>query len=176
MDGHLLEEVSQRPWERIIIPEYRLLQHTICKKQKKRTKRKDRVAREGEETRAHRLGRQVMRDQIYFIFSTTLSREQKAKQVLYLYFTNVKRYTQKSLETWPRLCGEQRQDPNPGLLTASSKLKTIIAPKHKGRVVLSVVGVSDGSNLTHSITNFPHSVKFSSPTSLFGIKEFSEVL
>lgn len=42
--------------------------------------------------------------------------------------------------------------------------------------MLSVVGVSDGSNQTHSITNVLYSLKFSSPISLFGIKEFSEGL
>lgn len=89
----------------------------------------------------------------------------------------MKTNTQKSLETRPRLCREQRQDPNPGLLTTSSRLlKQALILKDKGRVALSVVGVSDGSNQTHSITNVPHSLKFSSPISLFGIKEFSEGL
>ena len=82
--------------------------------------RRDRLARAGEEIRTYSLGSQVIRNYNYFIFSTTLLGEQKA--ISYLHFRNVKTNTQKSLETWPKLCREQRQRPNPGLLTASSQL------------------------------------------------------
>lgn len=64
------------------------------------------MAKKGEETRNPGLGSHVMKGlDLFYLLSCPFRRAKD--RCFYLHFTNVKMNTQRSLETWPRLCREQ---------------------------------------------------------------------
>lgn len=69
----------------------------------------ERVAREGEETRAQGLGSQLMKELDLFYLVHQSFRRAKSRY-FYLHFTNMKMNTQRGLENWPRIYGEQRAE------------------------------------------------------------------